>query len=95
MTNSINKSAQRNNCDRATSGYWLVASSVPQRNLRQFSVLFNVVISALYSGVECILSKFAKFDNKLRGTVDSLRGQEEYGQIVALDNQQWHEIQQR
>jgi len=38
-------------------------------------VLFNIFVSNMDSGIECILSKFAN-DTKLSGAVDTLKGRD-------------------
>lgn len=57
-----------------TSGWWSLTSSVPQTLILR-PVLFNVFISDLSAGLECILRMLAD-DTKLRGAVNSLEGQE-------------------
>lgn len=56
------------------SGWQTVTSSVPQGSILG-QILFNILISNLDAGVECILSKFA-VETKLGGAVDSPKGQE-------------------
>lgn len=74
VVNRLKGRAQGVVVNGATSGWRPGTSSVPQGAVLG-SVLFNVFINELDTGVKCTISKFAN-NTKLGGAVHSLRGQE-------------------
>jgi len=70
VKNWLNSRAEGVVTNRATSDWWPVTSAVPQGSIPG-SILFNIYINDLETGVECTAGTFPDH-TKLGGAVDSL-----------------------